>query len=158
MKSYRKSHKYGDVAESVDALDSKSRSQYVSVGSSPTIPTLLHSGSEMSIFQKIINKEIPADIVYEDDISLAFRDIQPQAPIHILIIPKKPIVNIATASKEDKELLGHLLLVAAKIARTENIDEQGYRLVTNINEYGGQSVYHLHIHLLGGRRLSWPPG
>jgi histidine triad (HIT) family protein len=112
----------------------------------------------MSIFQKIINKEIPADIVYEDDISLAFRDIQPQAPIHILIIPKKPIVNIATASKEDKELLGHLLLVAAKIARTENIDEQGYRLVTNINEYGGQSVYHLHIHLLGGRRLSWPPG
>ena len=112
----------------------------------------------MTIFQKIIDKEIPADIVYEDELSLAFRDISPQAPIHILIIPKKPIVNIATATPEDKEILGHLLIVAGEIARSENVAEQGYRLVTNINEYGGQSVYHLHIHLLAGRRLSWPPG
>ena len=112
----------------------------------------------MTIFQKIIDKSIPADIVYEDDKSLAFRDISPQAPIHILIIPKKPIVNIAAAAPEDKELLGHLLLVAGEIARKEGVDEQGYRLVTNINEYGGQSVYHLHIHLLAGRQLKWPPG
>lgn len=112
----------------------------------------------MTIFQKIINKEIPADIIYEDEKALAFRDIVPQAPIHILIIPKKPIVNIGTATPEDKEILGHLLLVAGEIARKENIADQGYRLVTNINEYGGQSVYHLHIHLLGGRQLTWPPG
>lgn len=112
----------------------------------------------MTIFQKIINKEIPADIVYEDDISLAFRDIQPQAPLHVLIIPKKPIVNVASATSADKEILGHLLLVAAEIARQEGVAEDGYRLVTNINEWGGQSVYHLHIHLLAKRRLSWPPG
>ena len=112
----------------------------------------------MTIFQKIINKEIPADIVYEDDVSLAFRDIAPQAPVHILIIPKKPIINIATAEVEDKELLGHLMLIAGEIARQEGVAEQGYRLVTNINQYGGQSVYHLHIHLLAGRQLTWPPG
>ena len=112
----------------------------------------------MTIFQKIIDKQIPAKIVYEDEISLAFHDISPQAPIHILIIPKKAIVNIATASPEDKELLGHLMLVAGEVARSLGVDEQGYRLVTNINEYGGQSVYHLHIHLLAGRQLLWPPG
>jgi histidine triad (HIT) family protein len=112
----------------------------------------------MTIFQKIIDREIPADIVYEDERSLAFRDITPQAPVHILIIPKKPIVNIASATEEDKGLLGHIMLVAAQIARDEGVADQGYRLVTNINEYGGQSVYHLHIHLLGGRRLTWPPG
>jgi histidine triad (HIT) family protein len=112
----------------------------------------------VTIFQKIINKEIPADILHEDDVSLAFRDISPQAPLHILIIPKKPIVNIDTADQADKEVLGHLMLVAAQIAREQGVSEQGYRLVTNINEYGGQSVYHLHIHLLAGRRLHWPPG
>ena len=112
----------------------------------------------MTIFQKIIDKSIPADIVYEDDEVLAFRDIQPQAPVHILVIPKKPIVNIATAEVEDKALLGHMLLVCAEIARNEGIAEDGYRLVTNINQHGGQSVYHLHIHLLGKRQLSWPPG
>jgi len=112
----------------------------------------------VTIFQKIINKEIPAEILHEDDVSLAFRDISPQAPVHILIIPKKPIVNIDTADQVDKEVLGHLLLVAAQIAREQGVSEQGYRLVTNINEYGGQSVYHLHIHLLAGRRLQWPPG
>jgi histidine triad (HIT) family protein len=112
----------------------------------------------MTIFQKIIDKEIPAEIVHEDDISLAFYDISPQAPVHVLIIPKKPIVNIATATEEDKELLGHLMLIAGQIARALGVDNQGYRLVTNINEYGGQSVYHLHIHLLAGRQLKWPPG
>ena len=111
-----------------------------------------------TIFQKIIDKEIPADIVYEDNHVLAFKDIQPQAPIHILIIPKKSIVNIATATEEDGALLGKLMLAAANIAKELGVAEQGYRLVTNCNEYGGQSVYHLHIHLLAGRRLSWPPG
>ena len=112
----------------------------------------------LTIFQKIIDKQIPADILYEDDTVLAFRDIQPQAPVHVLVIPKKPIVNVATASSEDRELLGHILLVAAQLAAELGLAEQGYRLVTNINEYGGQSVYHLHVHLLGGRRMSWPPG
>lgn len=112
----------------------------------------------MTIFQKIIDKEIPAQIVYEDDLALAFHDIQPQAPLHILVIPKKPIVNVATASAEDKSLLGHLLLVCAEIARQQGIADDGYRLVTNINEWGGQSVYHLHIHLLGKRQMQWPPG
>ena len=112
----------------------------------------------MTIFQKIIDKEIPANIVYEDDLALAFHDIQPQAPLHILVIPKKPIVNVATASEADTALLGHLMWVCAEIARSEGIDEEGYRLVTNINQMGGQSVYHLHIHLLGKRQLQWPPG
>ncbi|MEC7985898.1 MAG: histidine triad nucleotide-binding protein [Myxococcota bacterium] len=111
-----------------------------------------------TIFQKIIDKEIPADIVYEDDHVLAFRDIQPQAPVHILIIPKKAIVNMATATEDDETLLGKLMLTAARIAKELGVAEQGYRLVTNCNEYGGQSVYHLHIHLLAGRQLSWPPG
>ena len=111
-----------------------------------------------TIFQKIIDKEIPAKIVYEDDLALAFYDIQPQAPLHILVIPKKPIVNIATASAEDKDLLGHLMWVCAEIARAEGIAEDGYRLVTNVNGLGGQSVYHLHIHLLGKRQMQWPPG
>jgi histidine triad (HIT) family protein len=113
---------------------------------------------KVTIFQKIIDKEIPAQIVYEDDLALAFHDIQPQAPLHILVIPKKPIVNVATASPEDKSLLGHLLLVCAEIARQQGIADDGYRLVTNINEWGGQSVYHLHIHLLGKRQMQWPPG
>jgi histidine triad (HIT) family protein len=112
----------------------------------------------MTIFQKIIDKEIPADIVYEDDDVLAFRDIQPQAPVHILIIPKKAIVNIATATDKDCMILGKLLLAAGKIARQYNIADEGYRVVTNINQKGGQSVYHLHLHLLGGRQMVWPPG
>lgn len=112
----------------------------------------------MTIFQKIIDREIPANIVYEDDIALAFHDVQPQAPFHVLVIPKKPIVNIATATQEDKAILGHLMLVCGEIAKTEGIAEQGYRLVTNINSWGGQSVYHLHIHLLGKRQMQWPPG
>jgi histidine triad (HIT) family protein len=112
----------------------------------------------VTIFQKIIDKKIPADILYEDELVLAFNDIQPQAPIHVLVIPKKPIVNLATASAEDREVLGHILLVAAQIAADLGLAEKGYRLVTNINEDGGQSVYHLHFHLLGGRRMGWPPG
>ena len=109
-----------------------------------------------TIFQKIIDKEIPADIVYEDERALAFRDIQPQAPTHVHIIPRKPLVKVADMGKEDRELLGHLLWVAAEVARQEELED--YRLVTNNGEGAGQSVFHLHVHLLGGRELGWPPG
>jgi len=112
----------------------------------------------MTIFQKIIDGDIPATKVYEDDDVLAFRDIQPQAPVHILVIPKKPIVSAATAQPEDEALMGKLMLTAAAVARQEGLEEAGYRLVTNIGREGGQSVYHLHIHILGGRQMVWPPG
>ena len=110
-----------------------------------------------TIFGKIIRKEIPADIVYEDDICLAFNDINPQAPTHILIIPKKAIPRISLANNDDKEILGHLMLCANKIAKDINLDD-GYRLVINDGKNGGQTVYHLHVHLIGGRQLTWPPG
>jgi histidine triad (HIT) family protein len=110
-----------------------------------------------TLFSKIINREIPADIVYEDELCLAFRDINPQAPVHILIIPKQPIVKVADATESDQPLLGHLLLKAGEIAR-----EQGYadafRLVINNGEEAGQTVFHLHIHILAGREFGWPAG
>jgi len=110
-----------------------------------------------TLFSKIINREISADIVYEDDLCLAFRDINPQAPVHILLIPKQPIAKISDATDSDQSLLGHLLLKAGKIVR-----EQGYadsfRLVVNNGERAGQSVFHLHVHILAGRDFSWPPG
>jgi histidine triad (HIT) family protein len=112
----------------------------------------------MTLFEKIIAREIPADIVFEDDQCLAFRDISPQTPVHILIIPKKPIARIGAAQADDQSLLGHLLLIAAEIARRENIAPTGYRLVINNGPHGGETVPHLHIHLLGGRHLTWPPG
>ncbi len=111
-----------------------------------------------TIFDKIINREIAADIVYEDDRALAFRDIAPQAPTHVLVIPKKPVVNVASAADEDAELLGHLLMVVRNVARQEGLDEGGYRIVANNGVDGGQSVDHLHFHILGGRKLTWPPG
>lgn len=113
--------------------------------------------SEETIFSKIIRREIPADIVYEDELCLAFRDITPQAPTHILVIPKKPIPKLADAQAEDKALLGHLLFAVSEIARQEKL-ENGYRVVINTGEKGGQTVFHLHLHLLGGRALEWPPG
>lgn len=106
-----------------------------------------------TIFSKIIAKEIPAKIVYEDDLVLAFRDIAPQAPSHILIIPKKEIPTMNDVTAEDEALLGRLFIVAAKIAKEEGIDETGYRLMVNVNKDGGQEVFHLHMHLLGGRNL-----
>ncbi|MCB0422406.1 MAG: histidine triad nucleotide-binding protein [Bdellovibrionales bacterium] len=112
----------------------------------------------MTIFSKIINKEIPADIVYEDELCLAFRDISPVAPTHILVIPKKPIRSMAEVEREDKELVGHLMYTAARIAKDVGVSEAGYRLVANTNDEGGQSVPHLHIHILGGRSMTWPPG
>ncbi len=110
------------------------------------------------LFARIIRREVPATIVYEDDRVLAFRDIGPKAPVHILVIPKKDIARISEATTEDEPLLGHLLTVAAQIARQEGIDETGYRLVINKGRDAGESVPHLHIHLLGGRALGWPPG
>ena len=110
-----------------------------------------------TIFGKIIRREIPAAIVYEDDLALAFQDVNPQAPVHLLVIPKKPIENLAAATAEDQALLGHLMLVIQKVAQQEGLD-QGYRVVANTGEDGGQTVFHLHFHVLGGRSLAWPPG
>lgn len=110
------------------------------------------------LFCKIINGEIPADIVYDDDKVLAFRDIDPQAPIHLLIIPRQHIARINDMGSEDASLIGHIHLVAVKLANMFSIDESGFRLVNNCNEDGGQTVDHLHFHLLGGRRMVWPPG
>jgi histidine triad (HIT) family protein len=111
-----------------------------------------------TIFGKIIRKEIPAQIIFESEELLAFRDIAPVAPTHVLIIPKKPIRSIAHASESDATLIGKLMLAAAEIARREGLDQSGYRIVTNIGNDGGQTVFHLHMHLLGGRQMEWPPG
>ncbi|ACK67094.1 histidine triad (HIT) protein [Rippkaea orientalis PCC 8801] len=110
-----------------------------------------------TIFTKIINREIPANIVYEDDLALAFKDINPQAPVHILVIPKKPIINLDYGTEEDQTLLGHLLLTVKKVAQQEGLDN-GYRVVINNGNEGGQTVYHLHLHILAGRQMTWPPG
>lgn len=112
----------------------------------------------MTIFSKIIRREIPADIVYEDEHCLAFRDIHPQAPTHILLIPKTEIPSMAEVRPEDKDLMGHLMLTASEIAARQGLDEDGYRIVVNTRSFGGQTVHHLHLHILGGRPLSWPPG
>ncbi|KAM4578071.1 putative HIT-like protein isoform 1-T1 [Fundulus diaphanus] len=110
-----------------------------------------------TIFSKVIDKSIPADIIYEDDKCLAFRDISPQAPVHFLVIPRVPIPRISAARDDDAELLGHLLVVAKNVAKQESLSE-GYRVVINDGKHGSQSVYHLHVHVLGGRQMAWPPG
>lgn len=110
-----------------------------------------------TIFKRIIDKEIPAQLLYEDEHCIAFPDINPQAPTHVLVIPKKEIVNIASALMEDQAVLGHLLLVIQKLAGQLGLDD-GYRVVLNCGKHGGQTVDHLHFHLLGGRPLTWPPG
>lgn len=113
---------------------------------------------EKTLFQKIADKEIPAAIVYEDEHCVAFRDIAPAAPVHVLLIPRKPIPSIADATAEDAALLAHLMLKVGDIARAEGIAEGGFRTVLNTGEDGGQTVPHLHIHIIGGRSLQWPPG
>lgn len=115
-----------------------------------------HGGD--TIFGKIIRKEIPAQIVYETERVLAFRDINPVAPVHVLVIPKKPIESVATAVSADAEVLGELMLAAGEVARREGLETGGYRVVTNIGADGGQTVFHLHLHVIGGRPMSWPPG
>lgn len=111
-----------------------------------------------SIFSKIIAREIPAKIAYEDDLCLAFHDINPQAPVHILVIPKKEIPRVAETTSSDEPLLGHLIYAAQAIAKEQGIDKSGFRLVINNGPNGGETVPHLHVHLLGGRPLTWPPG
>ncbi len=111
-----------------------------------------------TIFSKIIRKEIPAKVAYEDDEILAFHDIRPQAPVHVLIIPKKPIATLNALAPEDAPLIGRLFLVAKQLAAELGVAEEGYRTVFNCNPAGGQEVYHLHLHLLGGRQMTWPPG
>lgn len=109
-----------------------------------------------TIFSKIIRREIPADILYEDEHCLAFRDVSPQAPVHVLVIPKEPIESLAIAPAESATLLGHLLLKAAHVARQEKLE--GWRTVINTGAEAGQTVFHLHVHVIGGRPLKWPPG
>ena len=110
-----------------------------------------------TLFTKIINREIPADIIFETDDVLAFNDINPQAPTHFLVIPKKPIATINDIEAEDCELIGKMYLAAADIAREKGFADDGYRAVMNCNEYGGQTVYHIHLHVLAGKPLGWPP-
>ena len=110
-----------------------------------------------TIFAKIISKEIPADIVYEDDECLAFRDVNPQAPVHILVIPKKPLARLVEAGDDDRALLGRLLLTANKVALEQGVGD-AFRLVVNNGADAGQSVFHLHLHILAGRSFTWPPG
>ena len=112
----------------------------------------------MTLFEKIAARQIPAEIVYEDDLVLAFRDINAQAPTHVLIVPKRPIPRVADAVAQDQALLGHLLLKAAEVAVIVGLNHDGYRLVINNGRNGGESVPHLHCHILGGRPMAWPPG
>lgn len=112
----------------------------------------------MTLFERIINREVPAQIIHEDDQCVAIRDINPQAPVHVLVIPKKPIARLGEAAAGDAAVLGHLLLIAAAIAKREGIEESGYRVVLNQGRHAGESVPHLHVHLLGGRQMKWPPG
>jgi histidine triad (HIT) family protein len=111
-----------------------------------------------TLFEKIIAREIPSDIVFEDDQVVAFRDVKPAAPVHLLIVPKKPIPRIADAQPDDHRVLGHLLIKAAEVAAKMGLDKTGYRLVINNGPDAGESVPHLHCHILGGRHLAWPPG
>ena len=111
-----------------------------------------------TLFEKIVARELPAAIVYEDDLVLAFRDLKPQAPPHVLIIPKKPIPRIAEAKAEDQQLIGHLLLKAAAVANQLGLTQSGFRLVFNDGPDAGEAVPHLHCHIIGGRRMGWPPG
>ena len=110
-----------------------------------------------TIFGRIIRGEVPARIIHDDELCLAFHDVAPQAPVHVLVIPKRPLASLAEVDTDDAGLLGHLVLVATQLARTLGLAD-GYRLVVNCGRDGGQSVDHLHVHLLGGRRLGWPPG
>ena len=110
------------------------------------------------VFCNIISKKMPAEFVYEDERIVAFRDINPQAPVHVLIVPRKHIETTNDVGEADKDLIGDMILVAKKVAEQEGVAESGYRLVMNCNENSGQEIYHLHLHLLGGRRMTWPPG
>ena len=123
-----------------------------------TINNPIASMPAKTLFEKICDKEIPAVLVHEDEHCVAFRDIAPQAPLHILIVPRKAIPRVGLAEPDDQALLGHLLLTAAPVARREGVSDSGYRIIINHGPDGGEAVPHLHLHLLGGRALAWPPG
>lgn len=114
--------------------------------------------ADKTLFEKIRDREIPATLVYEDDLCIAFRDIAPQAPVHILVVPRKPIPRVGLADDADEAVLGRLLLAAGRIARAEGVADSGFRLVINHGKDGGEAVPHLHVHLLAGRQMEWPPG
>jgi len=111
-----------------------------------------------TLFERIIEGEIPADVVYRDDVMIAFRDIKPQAPTHLLLVPRKPIVRLSEMEEADRSVLGHILAKSKIIAELAGIKESGYRLIINNGKDAGEEVPHLHVHMLGGRRLTWPPG
>ena len=113
---------------------------------------------EKTLFQKICDREIPATIIHEDGLCVGFKDIAPKAPVHLLVVPRKPIPRVALATAEDQALLGHLLLTAAKIAREQGFSDDGFRLAINNGPDGGEAVPHLHVHILAGRQMEWPPG
>jgi histidine triad (HIT) family protein len=113
---------------------------------------------EDTVFSHIIDKEVPAEILYEDDDVIAFKDINPQAPLHVLIVSKKIIPKLTAVQDEDMLLMGKMVMVAKQIAQENNLDKDGFRLLMNEGKFGGQTIYHIHFHLLGGRRLMWPPG
>lgn len=117
----------------------------------------MSSSPEDTVFGKIIRREIPANIIYEDELCLAFNDISPQAPTHILVIPKKPLPRLSEAESQDHALMGHLLLTVKRVAEQAGLSD-GYRVVINNGENGGQTVDHMHLHILGGRPMTWPPG
>ncbi len=123
----------------------------------PYLDRILQEMLFVTIFQKIIDGEIPANIVHEDDLCLAFHDVSPQAPVHVLLIPRKPIVSLDQLTAEDAQLSGHLLNMIPQIAAKLGLTE-GYRTIINTGKDGGQTVFHLHIHIMGGRPLNWPPG
>ncbi len=110
------------------------------------------------LFCRIAGGDIPSDVVAEGDRWLAFRDIQPQAPVHVLVVPKSHVESVATLAGTERDLVGELMMAAAEVARQEGVDESGFRVVTNVGERAGQSIFHLHLHVLGGRRMRWPPG
>ena len=145
-------------------LDTAKKPSRLGCGIASVSATCSYSkGPEMSyddnnIFAKILRKEIPADVVHEDEHCLAFRDIQPQAPTHVLVIPKQPIAKLADATPEDRQVLGHLMWAAGEIARKEGIAEDGFRIAINNGGRANQTVFHLHVHVMGGRDFTWPPG
>ena len=120
--------------------------------------TAVTLGGMSTIFSKIIAREIPARIAYEDELCLAFHDVQPQAPVHILVVPKREIPRVAATTAADEALLGHLIYVGQVVAKQEGLNDSGFRLVINNGPDGGESVPHLHVHVLGGRAMQWPPG
>mmetsp|Transcript_1305 Transcript_1305/g.1475 ORF Transcript_1305/g.1475 Transcript_1305/m.1475 type:complete len:153 (-) Transcript_1305:55-513(-) len=124
----------------------------------PTSSSVLNNKPEETIFAKIVSKEMKADIVYEDDMALAFNDINPTAPHHILVIPKKPIGGMSALTSDDKTIIGHCMFVASQVAKTKGLDKTGYRTVVNDGPDGQQTVRWFHIHVIGGRKMSWPPG